>query len=112
MLVDNNQIDAETNLPVTEGVSDRAKWAAAFTDQPRFGIRQGYKLLFDPVDDPRTCRDGRLYLFESATGSHFVGEFRHMTMGAYEAVGDNSAPMDTIKHGIRVVAELVGIYMK
>jgi len=109
--VDNIEADAEVHLPVSGGVSTFAKWATAPGACPRFGIRAGYRLLFDHVI-PEQCIDGDVYLFEGVSGALFLGEFRHLTSGHYEMIPDSGPPMDTHRHRIKVIAELLGIYKK
>lgn len=108
----NELIDAEVNLPVTEGVSGRAKWSTATSDLPRFGIRAGNKLLFEPVIDSSACQDGDIYLFQTVSGSLILAEFRRLASSAYEAVPESGLPLESGRHGIRAIAELVAIYKR
>lgn len=110
--LDNIEADADVHLPVSEGVSSRAKWATAPVSMPRFGVRAGYRMLFDTISSPTECQDGDVYLFETAGGTLLLGEFRRLTQGNYEAIPESGPPLDTLRHGIRVLAELVGIYKK
>jgi len=109
--VDNIDVDAQVHLPVSEGVSRFAKWATSPNSYPRFGIRSGYRLLFDRITKSE-CIDGDIYLFETVSGSLFLGEYRRLTAGHFEAVPDAGPPMDSQRHGIKLVAELIGIYKK
>lgn len=112
LFTDNKEVDAEVNLPVTESVSDRCKWAVSPADYPRFGIRRGYKILIDPVDTAAECIDGEVYLFAGATGTLFMAEFRHLANGGYEAIQDNGLPLDHERHGVTVLAEHVATHKR
>lgn len=112
LFTENKDVDAEVNLPVTESVSDRCKWAVSPADYPRFGIRRGYKVLVDPIDSLDECIDGEVYLFAGAGGTFFMAEFRRLTDGGYEAIQDNGIALDHKRHGATVLAEHVATHKR
>ncbi len=80
------------------------KWYIVDTDMPRFRIKRGNKVAVARLDSPDTCSDGDLYLFKTAAGLFFLGEFRRLLVG-YEAIPDNGLPLDSERHGVKVVGE-------
>ena len=97
------------SLPVLDGAHPESVWAVAEADHPRFRIKRGYKLLFSPVESEADCFDSEIYLFQTLTGLLVLGEFRRMTSG-YEAIPDSGAPLDSERHGIKVVAAMMAVY--
>ena len=103
-----NPADAPS-LPVLDGAHPSSVWAVAEADHPRFRIKRGYKLLFSPVESASDCFDSEIYLFQTLTGALVLGEFRHLTSG-YEAIPDSGSPLDSERHGIKVIAAMMAVY--
>tara|TARA_R100000365_G_C2742928_1_gene71623 strand:+ start:347 stop:1117 length:771 start_codon:yes stop_codon:yes gene_type:complete len=101
--------DAE-HLPVFDGTPPESVWAIAEADHPRFGIKRGRKLLFAPVSDPKSCEEDAVHLFVTAAGNLILGQFRRLAGDDYEAIPDSGPPMDTDRHGIKVLAEMIAIH--
>lgn len=97
------------SLPVLDGADPLSVWAAAEADHPRFRIKRGYKLLFSPVESAADCFDSEIYLFQTVSGALVLGEFRHLTSG-YEAIPDSGAHLDSVRHGIKVIAAMMAVY--
>jgi len=114
LYTDNREIDAEVHLPVTESASDRCKWVVAQSDMLRFGIRRGFKILIEPVDSAEQCLDGDgdIYLFGLPNGTLFLGEFRWLASGGYEAIPDTGTALERDRHGLRVLAEHIATHKK
>lgn len=94
---------AETNSTDT----DRVKWFITDSGVPQLRVPAGWKIAFEPMDDDSQCEEMRPYLFETASGTFFVALFRRLANG-YEAIQSSGPPMDSTRHGIRVVAEYCG----
>ena len=110
LLTKEREMPAEApSLPVLDGAHPESVWAVAEADHPRFRIKRGYKLLFSPVENEADCFDSEIYLFQTLTGLLVLGEFRRMTSG-YEAIPDSGAPLDSERHGIKVVAAMMAVY--
>lgn len=90
-----------------DGAGPLFKWFTAEIDMPRLRIKRGWRVAVDPLTDASTCQDGETYLFKTAGGSYFLGDFRRLAVG-YEAIPDSGPVMDTERHGITVVAEFAG----
>jgi len=90
-----------------DGVSPAFKWFICDADMPRLRIKRGWRVAVDPLTDASICQDGETYLFKTAGGSYFLGDFRRLAVG-YEAIPDGGPVMDTERHGIAVVAEFAG----
>lgn len=90
-----------------DGVGPAFKWFICDADMPRLRIKRGWRVAVDPLTDASICQDGETYLFKTAGGSYFLGDFRRLAVG-YEAIPDGGPVMDTERHGITVVAEFAG----
>ncbi len=90
-----------------DGVGPAFKWFICDADMPRLRIKRGWRVAVDPLTDASICQDGETYLFKTAGGSYFLGDFRRLAVG-YEAIPDGGPVMDTERHGIAVVAEFAG----
>lgn len=104
---ENDDLAAGEHQPRPPGASERVKWFTIDSDMPHLAAWAGWKLAFDPIEDDSTCKEMRPYLFETASSSFFVGQFRRLANG-YEAIPYSGPPMDSTRHGIRVVAEYCG----
>lgn len=94
----------------TANSTDTRAWFIADSDIPQLRAWAGWKLAFKAVEDDRNCIAGDPYLFETASGSFFVGEFRRLTNG-YEAVPYGRNPLDGAIRGARVLGEYCGAIM-
>ena len=101
--------DAE-HLPVVEGTPPDSVWAEAEADQPRFGIKRGRKLLFAPVLGVSECEENEVHLFMMPSGVLVLGELRRLAGDGYEAIPDSGPPLDSERHGIKVIAAMLAIY--
>lgn len=110
LYLDNKEVLGTSHLPVPDDASSRCKWAIVETDLPRFGIKRGYKVAITPLDDDRCCIDGELYLFETRSGSLILAEFRRLATGAFEAIPDTGLPVDSDRHGIKVIGQHMGTW--
>ena len=80
------------------------KWYIVETDMPRFRIKRGHKVAIARLDSSGACNDGDLYLFQTAAGVYFLGEFRRLVEG-FEAIPDSGLPLDSVRHGVKLVGE-------
>lgn len=83
------------------------KWFIADTDMPRLRVWRGWRVAVEPILNVDDCIDMRTYLFRTASGSYFLGDFRRMVDG-YEALPDSGPPLDSVRHGITVVGVFKG----
>lgn len=98
------------HLPVFDGTPPESVWAIAEADHPRFGIKRGRKLLFAPVSNPKACEEDAVHLFKTLGGTLFLGQFRRLAGDDFEAVPDSGPPLDSARHGIAVLAEMIAIH--
>lgn len=91
----------------TDAASPSVKWFRSEDDMPRLRIKRGWQVAISPITDASTCRDGETYAFSTPGGSFFLGDFRRLADG-YEAIPDSGPPLDTERHGIKVVGEYCG----
>ena len=101
--------DAE-HLPVFDGTPPQSVWAIAEADHPRLGIKRGRKLLFAPVSNPKACEEDAVHLFRTLGGSLILGQFRRLAGEDFEAIPDSGPPLDSARHGITVLAEMIAIH--
>lgn len=109
LIMDEQVHDADAFLPVPDNAPPSTNWYVVEQDMPRFRMKRGNKAAISRLADDKTCVDGEIYLFKSAGGSFFLGEFRRLVSG-YEAVPDSGMPMDSDRHGVRVFGELWGTW--
>jgi len=108
---DFSEIEALDSLPVHEDASRQAKWYVVEEDMPRFRIKRGYKVAIDPSGcEPGSCLEDEIYLFKTTAGRFFLAEFRALAGGEYEAIPDSGLPLDSIRHGVTVVAKHLGTW--
>lgn len=109
LYIESKELQASLYLPVEEGTSSKAKWFIVESAMPRFRITQGDRLLICPIADDRECRDGKLYVFQTLSGEFVLAEFRRL-VGGYEAIPDSGSPLESGKHGIKVVGKKLAQY--
>lgn len=108
---DFSEIEALESLPVHENASRLVKWFVVDDDMPRFRIKRGYKVALDPSGcKPDSCIEDEIYLFRTTSGRFFMGEFRSLADGEFEAIPDSGLPLDSIRHKIEVVAKHLGTW--
>ncbi|HET8686407.1 MAG TPA: helix-turn-helix transcriptional regulator [Methanosarcina sp.] len=104
-----SDVQATQALSMPFGASTNAKWFIAEEPMPRFGIRIGYKVAIDPIqDDLKQHDEGRTYLFVTVTGKFFLGDFRSLGEDEFEAIPDSGPPLDSVRHKIKVVGKYLG----
>lgn len=90
-----------------EDASPLFKWFIADTDMPRLRVWRGWRVAIEPIANADDCIDMRTYLFRTAGGGYFLGDFRR-TVDGYEALPDSGPPLDSVRHGITVVGVFNG----
>lgn len=90
-----------------EDASPLFKWFIADTDMPRLRVWRGWRVAIEPIANADDCIDMRTYLFRTAGGGYFLGDFRR-TVDGYEALPDSGPPLDSVRHGITVVGAFKG----
>lgn len=107
LFTESESLKADEYREKPDGAGPAFKWFVAEVDMPLRRIKRGWRIAVDPIADASNCRDGETYLFKTAVGAYFLGDFRRMATG-YEAIPDSGPPMDSVRHGITVVAEFAG----
>lgn len=100
---DNNEISVGRYEAVPSGSPQTTKWVEVDLDMPRFMISRGDLILVTPVTDDKLCKDLKQYVFRTVSGAHILAQFRRLANG-YEAIPDSGPPIDSERHGVRVVA--------
>lgn len=98
------ELGAAAYIAAPEDSPPDTKWYIVDTDMPRFRIKRGNKVAIARLDSADGCADGDLNLFMTASGAYFLGEFRRLLVG-YEAIPDTGLPLDSERHGVKVVGE-------
>lgn len=94
--------------PAAIGAGERFKWVIAGEDMPAFGILAGHHMAMDPVGDSFVGVERKVYLFATATGYHFLGRFRGLPGGAFEAVSAAGDVYNSAQHGLVLLARFRG----
>lgn len=107
LFTESSNLTAGEHMEAPASASLRFKWFVADADMPRLRIRHGWRVAIEPVWDDSKCQDGDTCLFRTSGGAFFLGDFRRIA-GGYEAIPDSGLPLDTSRHGIKVVGEFHG----
>ncbi len=108
LYTDNNSFRVSECLPIPEGAAGNCKWTRVESDHPRFRIMRGDLIALEPLVAALQAVDGKVHLFRALDGRFFLGEFRRLADGGYEALPDSGMPLDSKRHGVTVVARKRG----
>lgn len=109
--VKNEDVKGMEYIPVPADASASCKWVRVDKDMSRFGLRKGYKVAIEPITaDAGPPIDGEVYLFKTPSGLFFLGEYRTLASGGFEAVPDAGLPLDSERHGITVEGHQAGMW--
>lgn len=86
----------------------RFKWVVASEDMPSFGVQAGHHMAIDPVEQNFSCVERKIYLFATATGYHFLGRYRGLPGGNFEAVAAAGDVYNKAQHGLVLLARFRG----
>lgn len=107
----NEDVKGMEYIPVPNDASTSCKWVRVEKDMTRFGLRKGYKVAIEPITaDAGPPIDGEVYLFKTPSGLFFLGEYRTLASGGFEAVPDAGLPLDSERHGITVEGHQAGMW--
>lgn len=101
---EDRELGAAAHIVAPENSPPDTKWYVVDADMPRFRIKRGNKVAIARIESADNCADGDLNLFVTASGAYFLGEFRRLLVG-YEAIPDTGLPLDSERHGVKVVGE-------
>jgi len=110
LFADNESVQADEYLPVPSGASPLCKWVKVETDHPRLRIMRGDQIALEPIEPGDALANGKIYLFETFDGTHFLGELRLLPGGSFEAMPDAGQAYDKDRHGIRALARKRGTW--
>lgn len=104
LFVDNSHFLHNDQIPIPDHASDTCKWVKLPFDLPRFGLKAGHMVALEQLKDGRSLVEGDLYLFKTDAGLLFLGEYRALSGGAFEAMPDHGRAYDSQRHGLSVLA--------
>lgn len=111
--VDNSEFVSEDTLWAVDGASSKCKWYVVEEDMPRFRVKRGYRIAVDPVPpnlNLDSCEDGDTFLFRLTSGKFILAEFRRLAADGFEAIPDNGLPLDSHRHGVKLVGKHLGTW--
>lgn len=106
----NDLVVGVEKLATPDGCTNKFKWVVVEQDYPAFRIKRGGKIAVEPIDDTTPALEGELHLFRLAGGSFTIGEYRLLAGGNYEALVSDGPPLERDRHGLSVVAVIVGTF--
>jgi len=94
-------------VPTAREVSERIKWLPVLDDALAPSVTSGDLVAVDPEGHPK---QDEVALFKTASGEYILRRWRAMPYDQFEAYDGQGRVLDSIRHGLTVVASTVGMF--